>query len=230
MIDAQNHSAGPDSNNSEFGDDPIRLERSPDESVLIDPDEKYPTLAGPGATPAHGILFETGLLKVDLRLRRRNAAVGTGGTDAVLSRTFRVIQSAIGALDQIARGDPRRRDGDADARRDMKGGEICLAPLIHLDPLTDTLGDHRRALGGPARHHDRELLATESCAHIEDANRSAQDLGDVAYHHIAGDVAKSIVDALESIEIDHEQRDRCGLANRAVQFFFETRLKVPAIE
>jgi hypothetical protein len=43
-------------------------------------------------------------------------------------------------------------------------------------------------------------------------------------------VPKAIVDALESIEVDHQQRDRRQLTDRALEFFFEARLEVPSVE
>ena len=109
-------------------------------------------------------------------------------------------------------------------------GKIRFASLVGLDSLADALDDRSGAFRGPARHHHSEFLTAKASADVEDADRATENLGDVAYHEIAGDVPKAIVDALESIEVDHQQRDRRQLTDRALEFFFEARLEVPSVE
>src|SRR5262245_53928983 len=112
----------------------------------------------------------------------------------------------------------------------MERREFGFAALVRLDALPDTFSDRPGTLRRSTRHHHRELFATESRAHIEDAYGTAKDLGDVANHHVACHVSKAIVDALETIEIDHEQCHRCRLADRAMQFLFEAGLEVASVE
>jgi hypothetical protein len=75
--------------------------------------------------------------------------------------------------------------------------------VIGLDTLTNALGDRSCAFGRPTRYHHREFFAAEARVHIEDVYGSTQDLGDIPYHEISSDVPKAIVDALEAIEVNH---------------------------
>jgi hypothetical protein len=81
-----------------------------------------------------------------------------------------------------------------------------------------------------ARHHHDEFFATESRADIEYANGSAEDLGNVAYDQVACHMSKSVVDALEAVQIDHQQRDWGHLPDRSLKLLIETCLEISPVE
>jgi hypothetical protein len=54
--------------------------------------------------------------------------------------------------------------------------------------------------------------------------RSPENLRDITNHHVARHMAKTIVDALEAIEIDHQQTDGGELADRSMEFLFQIAL------
>src|SRR6185503_820797 len=157
-------------------------------------------------------------------------AVGARGADAVLPCPLRVIERAVGAFDEISRRHSGRRDGNTDTRGDSQPHQVWFVALVRFDALPNAFRDRARTLSGTTRHHHRELLSAESCAHVEDANRSPENLGDITNHHVACHMAESIVDALEAIEINHQQANRSQLANRSVEFFLQSRLEVSAVE
>src|SRR5689334_23488758 len=97
-----------------------------------------------------------------------NRSVCTRGADAILPRSLRMIESAIGALDEISRGYTWRRYRDTDARRHAQSHQVRFVALIRLHPLPNPFRDRACTLRRATGHHHRELLAAESCAHVED--------------------------------------------------------------
>src|SRR5262245_41785109 len=141
-----------------------------------------------------------------------------------------MIERPIGALDKISRSYTRWRHSDTDARCHTQPYQVRFVALIRLHSLPNPFCDRSCTLRCASGHHHRELLAAESCAHVEDAYRSPENLRDVANDHVARNMAEAIIDALEAVEIDHQQTDRRQLANRSMEFFFQSRLEVSAVE
>ena len=77
------------------------------------------------------------------------------------------------------------------------------------DVLRDRLRVARRL---DLRQHDREFVAAEARHRVGLADALLQTLGGLAQHVVAGLVAERVVDALEVIEIDDEQRELARLA------------------
>jgi uncharacterized protein (DUF1778 family) len=65
-----------------------------------------------------------------------------------------------------------------------------------------------RALGVGARREDHELLAAVARAQVAAAHRAVQDLRDPQQDLVAGRVAEPVVQALEVVDVDHEDRER----------------------
>ena len=64
-------------------------------------------------------------------------------------------------------------------------------------------GDSRRRAGD----HHRELVAAEAGDHVAGAQHAAQALGDDLEQAVAGPVAERVVDDLEVVEVDEQDRD-----------------------
>ena len=102
----------------------------------------------------------------------------------------------------------RDRDADAGIARDL----LALAVDRHAQRIQDLFGE-RRQLGlvaGPGLD-DRELVAAEPCHQIVAADTGAQAVGDLAQQFVADLVAERIVDALELVDVDIEDRKRLAL-------------------
>ena len=58
--------------------------------------------------------------------------------------------------------------------------------------------------------HDREFVGVEACQHVFFAQRRTQPLGNAAQQFVADAVAERIVDRLETVETEHQQRHLFG--------------------
>ena len=72
------------------------------------------------------------------------------------------------------------------------------------------LGDGERPRLAGAREHERELLAAEPRRHVTLAARGPQHVGEAPQHVVARVVAERVVDALEVVEVEHQQRQLAG--------------------
>src|SRR5688572_20929504 len=149
--------------------------------------------------------------------------------EAVLARLLRLIQRLIGMRDQLAcRRTPR--DRHADAGRDPQICELAFSRPERLNPLTNTFGYRNGILGAAARHDDRELLAAEARAQVEFPHGSFEDVANAADHQVTGEVAVAIVDSLEIVDVDHQQRDCRLVTSCAIQFFLEPFVEIAPVE
>lgn len=83
------------------------------------------------------------------------------------------------------------------------------------DGLPQTLGDLHRFLEARSRQEGAELLAAEACHQIVGAQHAFRGLGDGDEDLVAGIMAERVVDALEMVDIEHDDRERLLLAARA---------------
>ena len=90
------------------------------------------------------------------------------------------------------------------------------------------LGDRQRGGLAGAGQHERELLAAEPRGHVGVARGRPQHLGEAPQDVVAGVVAERVVDALEVVEVDHQQRQ---LAARAelVEVAVDRELEAAAV-
>ncbi len=77
-------------------------------------------------------------------------------------------------------------------------------------------------------HHDRELFAAVAGAQVEDAHASPKQIGDVAQGPIALEVTEGVVDALEVVDVHHEEREVLLLAAGALDFGLNLRSRSTA--
>ena len=79
-----------------------------------------------------------------------------------------------------------------------------------------------------AGEHERELLAAEPRRHIPVATGGAEHVGEAPQHVVTRVVAERVVDALEVVEVDHEQRQLTARAER-VEVGVDPRLEAAAV-
>ena len=68
------------------------------------------------------------------------------------------------------------------------------------------------------RHDDREFFAAIPSAQIEDAHAPAKEVGHVPQRTVALEMAQRVVDPLEIVNVDHQQRKVLLLPSRALHF------------
>src|SRR5690606_23165703 len=136
------------------------------------------------------------------------AAVGLGRVEGLVRGPERVVDVAGGI---------RRDRVHADAGRDAQLQPLRLARFVD-QRLADVLGDRHRLVEAGAGQGRHELLAAEPgkdrvvrAQGLADApGRAAQDL-------VADQVAVLVVDALEMVQVDHQQRQRAPRGPRLLQ-------------
>ena len=100
-----------------------------------------------------------------------------------------------------------RRQRDADARIHLHVHRVQRERL--LQAARQAPGDRLRALGVRLQQHRRELVAAQSHERVGWPQRSAEALAHVAQDFIARAVAEGVVDLLEAVEVDEQERE-CG--------------------
>ena len=105
-------------------------------------------------------------------------------------------------------------------RRDPDRGADAVTPASRTDRLTarsDALGD-----GAPgrvrARQEHRELVAAVAEHVVASRGRAATIArGDLAQQPVAGLVAQRVVDALELVEVQHDEAERLAAGDAALE-------------
>ena len=124
------------------------------------------------------------------------------------------IQRAVGDIDQaIRRPGPRGREDAADrhghgnGRRAVAGehgpSRDCLPQRLR-EPLERVLARH-------VRQQERELLAAPAGDQVLFPHQPRQLRRDAAQDRVADDMAVGVVDALEVVDVDHQQAQRPAL-------------------
>ena len=122
------------------------------------------------------------------------------------ARSIRVVNSAgfVGGGDADA-------DGQLQPAGERRRGDLGA----------DALGQRPRALLGRLVEDDAELLAAVARADVGFARARDQDLRQLGQHRVALQVAVRVVDLLEVVEVDHQERDALVVAPRPVHLLQE---------
>ncbi len=148
------------------------------------------------------------------------------GFDDVLARTLGGHEGAIGGVDELFFGliRPQKPDTNTDGHRQRREARA----VFHASP--DALCHLDGNLAGGAGHHNRELFPAVPGTDVEDAHASPKQVGNIAQRAIAFQMTERVVDPLEVIDVDHQQREILLLATSTLDFGLKPSLKVPAIE
>ncbi len=150
----------------------------------------------------------------------------TGNPHQVLPRGLGGNQRAIGGRDQFIGRGVGVEHPDPDAHRNRQR----IAGGVLFDLTSDSFGHVHGDLSGGAGHDDDELLAAETRTDVEDSHAAAQQVGDIAQRPVSFEMTPRIVDALEVIDVDHQQREVLLLPPSALHFGFEPILEVASVE
>ena len=100
--------------------------------------------------------------------------------------------------------------GDASAVGEHEA-ELALGDFGEVGAHADIEGARRGVVG--VRHQDAELLAAVAADQVARADGRLQRAGDEGERAVAGVVPLGVVDELEVIEVDHQDRDRMAVAD-----------------
>ena len=131
------------------------------------------------------------------------------------------VHRDVGAPDQLlaARAAVGRVDHDADARAER---ERALGDDRGLgEALEQPLGERGRVGLAPALDEHGELVAAEARHGVARARGRAEAARHLQQHLVADVVPEAVVDLLEPVEVDEQQRDRCARALPARQRLLE---------
>ena len=80
-----------------------------------------------------------------------------------------------------------------------------------------------------AERDDRELVAADTCDDVAIAGCQPEPVGNPLQHKVADWMPQSVIDRLEAVEIDHQQRKRCTAIAERIAFIAQRFGKLVAI-
>mmetsp|Transcript_15321 Transcript_15321/g.36558 ORF Transcript_15321/g.36558 Transcript_15321/m.36558 type:complete len:223 (-) Transcript_15321:3216-3884(-) len=98
------------------------------------------------------------------------------------------------------------RAADAEAGRDHATGQAVEG--LAGDGLAHRFGALQRRIEVGVGQQDGELLAADPTDLGSTRHRAAQPVDDLADHRITGRMAEFVIDALEEVDVQHDQRER----------------------
>src|SRR5437763_5847713 len=145
-------------------------------------------------------------LEFDALLRHRAHSFGIA-LHVIAASFLGAVHGGVGARDQGVYGRSiAREERDADTGGDVDVDAVQPHRGFHLldRPFAD-LDRFRLRHGSPEQDH--ELIASQACGGIHGANRVTEALRDLAQQFIARPVPEGVVDELESVEVDYQNRE-----------------------
>src|SRR6185503_17287849 len=101
------------------------------------------------------------------------------------------------------------RNPDADGDGSRVSHPLEYGTCLHA--LQDFLGNVQSAFGARTGKHDAKLIAAASKHEVGVAHGLLENMADFEEHLIADEMPKRIVDHLEAVDINHQQRQRCAV-------------------
>ncbi len=142
---------------------------------------------------------------------------------------LRTVQREVRVADQhgrrVAVG---RRDRDADARADLV--DLPVDQERSRQHLDDALGERTDA--GEVRDvagEDRELVAADPCDERAVAHDRREASRDADQQRVADRMAVRVVDVLEAVEVERQQRERAAFRAPRRQHLLDRRVEARAI-
>src|SRR5579862_2742424 len=146
-----------------------------------------------------------------------------GALDAVAPLGFGIVKRSIRTLEQRCQrffGSRARRHAAA-----YRGVDLIVSdkPATFRERAADPIGADAGCLGTRSRQNHREFLAAHAAKYVIGPQRGGGYLAELSDHGVADGVAVFIIDGLESIEVEHDHRDRCVIAPAPLQNPFGAR-------
>ena len=117
-----------------------------------------------------------------------------------------LVHRRVGGAHQAVGVDPVRDRRDADAG--TQGHEAPVEPHLGVERVPQTVGRRFGVGAAGAVEQHAELVAAEPGRDVARSQGAPQALGDDPQQLVTRGVAEEVVDALEAVEVDEEQRAR----------------------
>ena len=117
------------------------------------------------------------------------------------------------------------RDPDRDRERDIGADAAGGILAAHID---DAARDHRALAQRGGRQHDAELVAAGARQQIAGPQPRLRHQREMLQAGVARGMAVGVVDRLEVVEIDHQQRKRLAAAVRPRAFLGQALQQIAA--
>ena len=148
--------------------------------------------------------------------------------DRGASLALRLVEGIVRAGVQVGPGDAHARRGrDARGEREatLEARVAARLETVRQDPPGDGVG----LLGHGPGHQHGELVAADPERAVGTAQRAPEQLGDLGEGLVADGVAGRVVDELEVVEVDEDERDQVAVAPDGVQLAIELLLECPVV-
>jgi hypothetical protein len=156
--------------------------------------------------------------------------------DVVAAGVFGLVHREVGGFDEVGgllEGDAGLVGGDADADGDgQRNG--AAGHLAGGDGAANRLGQRGGDGAGGVGEDDAHFLTAVAGGHVVGTNGVFEEVAHVLQNGVAGRVAVAVVDALELVDVHHEQTERLAGLGAGLEFagdgFFEAGAIVQAGE
>ncbi len=105
----------------------------------------------------------------------------------------------------------------------------ALDEVMPCDFRLDPLGDHQGASGGRFGKNDRELLSPVPGDDIRGPGALPEEFPDLPEREVAGRMSEAVVELLEIVHVDHQERQGVPVPAGAVQFPAQRLVEFPMI-
>ena len=135
---------------------------------------------------------------------------------ALLALVLGRVHRQVGVADQLLRAHLPVAEGDADAgvHEDVVSVQVERKFLAFVDAVGHFLG-REGGIGALNQHH--ELVSAEAGSGVGAAHALGQAQRELAQHLVAGRMAERVVDGLEVVEVDEEDRHLVLVAAQALE-------------
>ena len=169
---------------------------------------------------------DCGIGSLRRRQRRRRIVDGVAVLAVLLGGIERVVGRGHQPVRVRADLPVPLRDPDRERNRDF----IADAGLgIGAAHIQDAARDHRALAQGGGGQHDAELVAAAARQHVAGPQPRLRHQGEMLQAGVARGVAVGVVDQLEAVEIDHQQRERLAAAFRPRAFLGQPLQQMPPV-
>jgi len=136
--------------------------------------------------------------------------------DAVAPGFFRPIEGGVGRCHQRVLVAVLAQAGHAERRGQVRQFHAHVGKHDGVaQALAQALGHHRGQFDAGVGQYSQHFLAAEAHGEVGWAQRIADQAGGGRQRHVADDVAVGIVELLEVVEVDHDDRQAAAGAGRA---------------
>src|ERR1051326_7125931 len=127
---------------------------------------------------------------------------------SILAAAFRIVETLVRAANQAGGAVAAGVVGDAEGDRALHRALLVRRDRQRADLIEDALGHGAGAAEVRVREDDRELVAAEAGEEVGRAQRLAHGAAELGEDDVADGVAERIVDLLEVVDVEHQERER----------------------